>query len=155
MKRTILATALLLPLFAQAETAVIQDRYEPAKVLSYAPIPGPQVARQICHSIETPAPAHNAGGAVAGGLLGALVGSRFGEGHGRDALTVAGAIGGAMAGDQIGSGPATQRQCNVVYEPGPPSGYQVTYDYHGRQLTAITRTPPGEYLNVHERITVE
>lgn len=156
MKRTILATALLLPLAALAQSNVIQDTTEYAKVLNYSPIPGPQVARQVCTPVTvSQGSEHNAGAAVAGGLIGALVGSRFGGGHGKDATTIAGAIGGAMVGDQMGSGPTTQQHCNTVYDQGPPSGYQVTYDYKGKLLTAVTRTPPGEYLKVHNRVTLE
>ena len=40
-------------------------------------------------------------GAVAGGLTGAVVGSQFGRGDGRTALTVLGAAGGALAGNAI------------------------------------------------------
>ena len=156
MKPIVLAAALLLPLGAIAQTAVIQDSTEFAKVLNFSPIPGPQVARQVCTPVTvSQGSAHNPGGAIAGGLVGALVGSRFGGGHGKDAATVAGAIGGAMVGDQISSEPTTQQQCDTVYEQGPPSGYQVTYDYKGRRMSTSTRFPPGEFLKIHTRVTVE
>ncbi|MBI5923149.1 MAG: glycine zipper 2TM domain-containing protein [Betaproteobacteria bacterium] len=152
----VLGAALCLPLTAAAQSNVIQDTTEFAKVLNYSPIPGPQVARQICNQVTvSPGSAHNPGAAVAGGLVGAVVGSRFGGGHGKDAATVAGAIGGTLLGDQMGSAPRTQEQCSTVFEPGPPAGYQVTYDYKGKLLTTTTRTPPGEYLRVHNRITLE
>lgn len=156
MKRIATAVALLLPLIAMAQSNVIQDSTEFAKVLNYTPIPGPQLARQICTPVTVgQGAAHSPGGAVAGGLVGALVGSRFGGGHGRDAATIAGAIGGAMVGDQVGSGPTTQTQCTTVYEQGPPAGYQVTYEYRGKLLSLTTRNPPGEYLKIHNRVTVE
>lgn len=41
------------------------------------------------------------GGAVAGGLLGAVAGHQVGEGHGKDLATVIGAVGGAIAGNEI------------------------------------------------------
>ena len=156
MKKSVLAALAFLPLAAIAQSNVIQDTTEFAKVLNYSPIPGPQIARQVCAPVTvSQESARSPGGAVVGGLVGALVGSRFGGGHGKDATTVAGAIGGAIVGDQIASGPTTQQQCNTVYEAGPPSGYQVTYDYKGKLLTTTTRTPPGEYLRVHQRTTVE
>lgn len=156
MKPAVLAITLLLPFAAFAQSDLIQDSTEFAKVLNYSPIPGPQIARQVCTPVSVAQGAeHNPGAAVAGGLIGALVGSRFGGGHGKDATTIAGAIGGAMIGDQIGSGPTTQQQCNTVYEQGPPSGYRVTYDYKGKLLTTTTRTPPGEFLKVRNRITLE
>ena len=156
LKPSLLAALLLLPVAVLAQSNVIQDSTEFAKVLNYSPIPGPQIARQVCTPVTvTQGSANNPGAAVAGGLVGALVGSRFGGGHGKDAATVAGAIGGAMVGDQIGSGPTTQQQCSTVYEPGPPAGYQVTYDYKGKLMTTTTRTPPGESLRIRNRVTVE
>lgn len=156
LKISTLAALLLLPLATLAQSNVIQDTTEFAKVLNYSPIPGPQIARQVCAPVTvSEGSAHNPGAAIAGGLVGAVVGSRFGGGHGKDAATVAGAIGGAMLGDQIGSTPTTQQQCTTVYEPGPPSGYQVTYEYKGKLLTTTTRAPPGESLRVRNRITVE
>lgn len=156
LKPSALAALLCLPLAALAQSNVIQDTTEFARVLNYSAIPGPQIARQVCTPVTvSQGSAHNPGAAIAGGLVGALVGSRFGGGHGKDATTVAGAIGGAMVGDQIGSAPETQQQCTTVYEPGPPSGYQVTYDYKGKLLTTTTRTPPGETLRVRQRITLE
>ena len=169
MKRTLLAAALLLPLATMAQPReryappmapagnVIQDTTEFAKVLNYSPIPGPSIARQVCSPVAVSQPSeHNTAGAIIGGLTGALVGSRFGGGHGKDATTIAGAVGGAMVGDRIDSGSGTaQQQCNTVYEPGPPAGYQVTYDYKGKLLTTTTAIPPGEYLKVRNRITVE
>ncbi|MFA7268764.1 MAG: glycine zipper 2TM domain-containing protein [Sterolibacterium sp.] len=155
-KHAVLGVALLLPLAASAQTNVIQDTTEFAKVLNYSPIPGPQIPRQVCSTVTvSPGSAHNPGAAIAGGVVGAVVGSRFGSGHGKDAATVAGAIGGTMIGDQVGSAPTTQQQCSTVYEPGPPAGYQVTYDYKGKLLTTTTRMPPGESLRIRNRITVE
>lgn len=157
---TLLASATLVPLDGLAQTAVIQDSTEFARVLNYSPIPVPQIARQVCTPVTVTRerePGSNVGAAIAGGVIGAVVGSRFGGGHGRDAATVVGAIGGTMIGDNMASGPVTttQHQCQTVYEAGPPNGYQVTYDYKGKLYTATTRTPPGEYLKVRSRITVE
>lgn len=169
MKRILFAAALLLPLATMAQhrerylpppptpaSNVIQDTTEFARVLDYKTIPGPGLARQVCSPAATQPSDHSTAGAVIGGLTGALVGSRFGGGNGRNATTIAGAVGGAMVGDRIGSGNgATQQQCETVYEPGPPAGYQVTYDYKGKLLTTTTSSPPGEYLRVRNRITVE
>lgn len=40
-------------------------------------------------------------GAVAGGVLGALVGNQFGGGDGKTATTIIGAVGGGMAGNEV------------------------------------------------------
>lgn len=167
MKRKQLLTMLSLTIVAAvasfeatAQTAIIQDATEFAKVLNYSPIPGPQIARQICAPVTVMRESDSGdrvGGSVVGGLVGALVGSRFGGGHGRDAAAVAGAIGGAVVGGNMASGPSTttHQQCSMVYEPGPPAGYQVTYDYKGKLMTTTMRTPPGEYLRIHNRVTIE
>lgn len=157
MKRISLAAALLLPT-AFVQAAVIQDSTEFARVLNFSPIQGTKLARQVCAPVSvTQASGNNPGAAVAGGLVGALLGSRFGGGNGKAATTIAGAIGGAMVGDAMAAGPttSTQQQCNTVYEQGPPAGYEVTYEYKGKLLTTTTRTPPGEYLKVHNLVTVE
>lgn len=156
----LLPLALMVAQDGVAQTAVIQDTTEFARVLSYSPIPGPQVGRQVCTPVTVVherQPGENVGGAIVGGLVGAMVGSRFGGGHGKDAATIAGAIGGAVIGESMASGPttSTQQQCSMVYEPGPPQGYQVTYDYKGKLYTTTTRMPPGEYLRVRSRVTVE
>lgn len=157
MKRISLVIASsLLAVFAQA--AVIQDSTEYAKVLNFSPIQGSKIARQVCTPVSViHRSSSNPGAAVAGGLVGALVGSRFGGGNGKAATTIAGAIGGAMMGDALAAGPttSTQEQCHTVYEQGPPAGYEVTYEYKGKLLTTTTRTPPGEYLKVHNLVTVE
>jgi outer membrane lipoprotein SlyB len=40
-------------------------------------------------------------GAVAGGVLGAVVGNQFGKGQGKDVATILGAVGGGFAGNQV------------------------------------------------------
>lgn len=164
MKRYMVAVALLFPLAASAgqritqDSHIIQDSFDNGRVLSSTPIFGPPVARQTCHPVTVSQPAeHSTGGAILGGLAGALVGSRFGGGHGRDAATVAGAIGGAMAGDRIGAADSTttHEECNTVYEKGEPTGYQVAFEYQGKQSTITMNHEPGEYVKVHKVVTVE
>lgn len=50
-------------------------------------------------------------GAVAGGVLGGLVGNQFGKGDGRKAMTVVGAVGGGLAGNEI----EKNRKSHTVY----------------------------------------
>ncbi len=47
-------------------------------------------------------PSNKTMGTVGGGAAGAVIGSRFGQGKGRDIAMVAGAIGGALLGGMIG-----------------------------------------------------
>ena len=132
-----------------------------ARVIAVNPIQGQGVQRKVC---DAPAPAaqsgdgHSVGGAIVGGLGGALVGSRFGKGHGQDALTVAGAVGGALLGDRVGAGmdnsAPQQPACRWVTEPGPVS-YQVTYDYRGVQNTNVMNYRPGEYVRIRRSISLD
>jgi len=167
MKNFLFLPALVLPLVALAQPVhpppppnIIQDSTEFARVLSFTPINGPPVARQVCSPVTSTKPAeHNAGGAILGGLTGALIGSRFGGGRGKDAATVAGAIGGAVVGDRIGSANSsdtvTQDRCETVYENGRPTGYQVTYEYQGQRGTVVMNHAPGEFVKVRKTLTIE
>lgn len=46
-------------------------------------------------------PRANIGGALLGGAAGGLVGNQFGQGHGKDAMTILGVMAGAAAGSQV------------------------------------------------------
>ena len=70
-------------------------------------------------AIEQAAPATGVG-AVAGGVLGAVVGNQIGKGNGRTAATVLGAVGGGYAGHEIEKRTRTQTtyQVRVRLEDG-------------------------------------
>lgn len=86
-------------------------------------------------------------GAVAGGAMGNAVG----QGSGRALATVIGVVGGAMLGDKIeGAGsshtqPITQCHTQYVYE-NRLLGYQVTYEYGGRQYQVQWPHDPGTHI---------
>jgi len=157
----LLAAALLLPMAGTATAAgptVVQSTTDYARVVRVMPIRGPETARQVCQPVSVERRSeHSPGGAILGGLAGAAVGSRFGGGHGRDALTVMGAIGGAMVGDRVGRGTQaeTREVCDTVYERGEPVGYDVTYDYRGERHTVTLDYDPGERVRIRKTITVE
>lgn len=78
---------------------------QPVVAASALPPPAPPVCGD-CATVVAVTPVEHEGssgtaGAVAGGVLGALVGNQFGRGNGKDALTILGAIGGGVAGNQI------------------------------------------------------
>lgn len=79
--------------------------YGPAPVqVAQAPLAKPACANcgVIEAVIETEKPGDATGIGVAGGAIGgAVLGKQFGNGGGRDALTILGAIGGALAGHQV------------------------------------------------------
>lgn len=88
----------------------------------------------------------------AGGLMGAIagagVGSQIGSGSGTAAAMIIGAVGGALIGNNIEAGGARQAYAQPVcgtettYE-NRTVGYDVTYEYAGRQFTTRMNHDPG------------
>ena len=105
------------------------------------------------------APQRSAGGSIIGGIAGALLGNQVGGGSGRVAATAAGAIGGAIVGDRVdnnGAGMQEQavRQCRTVdHWESRNNGYEVTYDYRGRNYTSVMGQDPGQRVRL--RVSVE
>lgn len=105
----------------------------------------------------------NFGGTVLGGIAGALLGSQVGGGTGRTAATAVGAIGGALIGDRVANGMdsnqfqgASERQvrrCNTFNQTEErAAGYDVSYQYQGKNYTALMQHNPGR--NVRVNVTV-
>lgn len=92
-------------------------------------------------------------GALIGGIAGGAMGNAVGAGAGRAAATMIGILGGAIVGDRIegSSGGQVQQvqRCNVqtTYE-NRTVGYNVTYEYAGKQYSAQMPTDPGPYLRI-------
>jgi len=105
----------------------------------------------------------NYGGAVIGGVAGALLGNQVGKGHGREAATAVGAVVGALAGDRLANrhrweqyedAPREVTTCRIVNEvQSRIVGYHVTYEYRGQQFTTLMRDNPGPSLRV--RVSVD
>jgi len=89
-------------------------------------------------------------GAIAGGA----VGNQMGGGSGKAAATALGIFGGAILGDRIEGAPAPQTQtvqnCHTetVYE-NRVVGYNVTYEYAGKQYMVQMPRDPGPTLMVN------
>lgn len=66
-------------------------------------------------------------GTVAGGLLGAVVGSQFGKGDGRTAAGVAGAVGGALLGREIQKRQGQRKQYEVLVRMNDGQQRSVVY----------------------------
>ena len=81
---------------------------EPA-AMQTAPVVAQSQPRQVCvncGTVESVTPIEAAGasnglGAVAGGVLGAVIGHQVGNGNGRTAATILGALGGGFAGNAV------------------------------------------------------
>jgi uncharacterized protein YcfJ len=109
----------------------------------------------------------NVGGSIVGGIAGALIGNQIGGGTGRTTATAVGAIAGAMAGDRMGNSNSNSqpshpqqvteqavRQCRTVDAwESRTVGYDVTYDYRGRNYTSTMAFDPGQRVKL--RVSVE
>jgi len=88
-------------------------------------------------------------GAIAGGAIGNAVG----DGGGRAIATVIGLMGGAILGDRVeGPGqPQTQniQTCtNQMFYENRTVGYNVVYEYAGKQYTVQMPNDPGPYVKL-------
>ena len=145
--------ALVMLLLAAAPWANAQQ--EQARVLSAIPIVQQVgVPRQVC-GVETvhTGPRTSGGGALLGAIAGGAAGNAIGGGSGRAAATALGVIGGAVLGNHIeGNGRPeyenVQRCTTETYYENRTVGYNVTYEYAGRQYTTRTQTDPGAWISV-------
>ncbi len=100
-----------------------------------------------------------AGSAIIGGVIGGVIGHQIGSGRGNEIATVAGAI----AGSAIGASRTAKRNRQRQYEPVVVErcetrneyeerevldGYNVVYEYNGRQYTTRTDAFPGDSIRV-------
>jgi uncharacterized protein YcfJ len=99
-------------------------------------------------------------GAIAGGVLGHQVGS----GHGNDAATAAGAILGGILGHQLERRNNEDSQGDLDYtncrrlggtDTGRLLGYDVRYEYDGREYMARMDRDPGRRLRLGEEIAYD
>lgn len=137
-----------------------------AKVVSVDPVRQANNPQQVCHdqTVTHTAPpkdqhriAGTAIGAVAGGLLGHMVGG----GKGNTLATVAGAVGGGYAGNRIEASrqhaqvtTSVERQCNTVQGSGSQIvAYDVRYVYNGVTRTVRMDHDPGDRVQVQEGVT--
>lgn len=96
-------------------------------------------------------------GAVAGGLLGHMVGG----GRGNTLATVAGAVGGGYAGNRIEASrqqaqvtTSVERQCSTVQNSASQIvAYDVRYVYNGVTRTVRMDHDPGDRVQVQEGVT--
>ncbi|MGH8147603.1 MAG: glycine zipper 2TM domain-containing protein [Rhodanobacteraceae bacterium] len=104
--------------------------------------------RQVCQDEQVAVPEtykdkHQIGGAVVGGLVGALAGHQVGGGKGKTLATIAGAAGGAFAGHEIqkkhqennATQTETKNVCHTITDKTTKTttvGYDVTYSLNGK-----------------------
>lgn len=156
MKKTLLSLLLLATGVANAYTFTDQ-----ARVIRSEPLYD-RVSSQSCKNVQVDAEQYTEGGngtagALIGGLAGGLLGHQVGGGRGKTAATIVGTIGGAMVGRNVGEqgiagNPTTRRECRQVYHD-EVTGYNVTYEYHGKRDTITLPEKPGKFLEM--RVSAE
>jgi uncharacterized protein YcfJ len=143
----LLLGALAAPVFAA-------DYTDSAPVISSVPIYQTVVEpQQQCwtESVTRYEEHRSAGGVILGGITGGLIGSTIGRHNGRAASAVVGAVIGAVVGDHIANrdnNPVAvtrpiQRCQTVENQRQVVTGYQVTYNYNGRNTTVAMPYDPG------------
>lgn len=96
----------------------------------------------------------NLGGAIAGALIGGVLGHQVGGGSGKDLATVGGAMAGGWAGSNMGRGDTSvagtrdvQRCENTV--SGTPAYWDVGYRFRGKDHQVQTSAAPGQTISVN------
>jgi uncharacterized protein YcfJ len=96
----------------------------------------------------------NAGGVIAGALIGGILGHQVGGGSGRDIATAGGAVAGAAIGNNVAnqnnSYSRDVRRCETVGNQRPEY-WDVTYNYRGVQHRVQMSSPPGNTIAVNAK----
>ena len=130
--------------------ATAAQAQEQGRVISSTPVYQQVAVQRPSCTVQQVAvqPPKSGAGALMGAVAGGALGNAVGGGAGRAVATMAGVMGGAILGDSIeGSGPAqvsNVQQCSTqtVYE-NRAVGYNVVYEYGGRQYSAQMPNDPG------------
>ena len=160
----------LIPILATAAISAHADTFvDSARVRSVQPqyesvsTPRKECTSQWVNETRRVESDRQYGGAVVGGLAGAVLGNQVGGGHGREAATALGAVLGAFTGDRVQNRdradqyeqvPREVTSCRTVNDVQQRlTGYQVSYEYRGQQFTALLPQNPGSNLQV--RVSVD
>ena len=98
----------------------------------------------------------NVPGAVAGALIGGVLGHQVGSGRGNDVATVGGAVAGGAIGANVGRDSGYGRTQNVqrcadVQGTGRPDQWDVTYNFRGQEHHVQTTSHPGQTITVNSQ----
>ncbi|MET0518393.1 MAG: beta/gamma crystallin-related protein [Burkholderiaceae bacterium] len=135
------------------------ERLFEAQVLSVRAVVGPPEQRcwmereQVTQDRSQP----NVGGAIAGAVIGGILGHQFGGGSGRDLATAGGVIAGGALGANAGRGDSSRvvtqdvQRCSERPGDARPDYWDVTYEFRGQQHRMQTTSPPGATVTVNGR----
>ncbi len=98
----------------------------------------------------------NVPAALAGAIIGGILGHQVGDGRGRDLATVGGAVAGGaigynIAGDSRSSYGRDVQRCENVSRPQRPDYWDVAYEFRGNEYRVQMVTPPGNTITVNRR----
>ncbi len=119
---------------------------------------------EVSYASDGPFSSNHIGGTLVGGLLGIAAGNQIGRGRGKDVARAAGAIIGGAIGHNVSRTRQQQyygdqrvhERCDVRYRDSweeRVDGYDVTYEYAGREY--VTRMPydPGDRIRIRVDVT--
>ena len=138
---------------AMAACGLSFAQQEWARVTSVTPvIQQVTVPRQVCNTEQAVVQQQKSGaGAIMGALAGGAMGNAVGGGTGKTAATMIGILGGAVVGDKIEGSPQAEVQnvqrCRMqnFYE-SRTVGYNVGYEYAGKQYSVQMPNDPGQHI---------
>lgn len=100
--------------------------------------------------------AANIPAAIAGAVIGGVLGHQVGGGHGKDLATAAGAVAGGLLGANIGRGDTSAQtrdvqRCTNASSAGRPDYWDVSYTFRDQEHRVQMANPPGQTITVNER----
>ena len=107
------------------------------------------VPRQVCSTQQVVQQPNKSGaGALMGAIAGGAVGNSMGKGSGNAAATALGIFGGAVLGEKIEGSPSpevrnVQTCTNQLFYENRTTGYNVVYEFNGKQYTVVMPSDPG------------
>jgi uncharacterized protein YcfJ len=136
-----------------------QEQIYAANVTSVRAVVGPPQQRCWVEQgqVAQPASGYNVPAAIAGAVLGGVLGHQVGGGRGKDLATAGGAVAGAAIGANVGGGGGGQaatadvQRCETVPSQARPEFWDVTYNFRGLEHRVQMTSPPGSTVNVNER----
>jgi uncharacterized protein YcfJ len=94
----------------------------------------------------------NVPAAIAGAVVGGILGHQVGGGSGKDVATALGAIGGAALGANVAQGGTRDVQrCNAPVGHVRPDYWDVTYYFNGQEHHVMMAHPPGRTVTVNDQ----
>lgn len=100
--------------------------------------------------------AANIPAAIAGAVIGGVLGHQIGDGRGKDLATAGGAVAGGLLGANIGRGETSAptrdvQRCTNTPAADRPDYWDVSYTFRGQEHRMQMANPPGRTLTVNDR----